>query len=244
MEVLSQALLFAALLPPAALLVYIYRQDKVEKEPPRLLLRLFAGGALAVLPAALWEYLAARWLLALPPQNPGRILLLCFAAVALAEEGCKWLALRALSWRDPAFNYRFDGLVYAVFVSMGFAVVENLRYVLGGGGFCAAALRAVTAIPGHAAFAVFMGFYYGSAKRCADAALRCADASRAATCRRLARRCQLRALWQPLLLHGLYDLLLARQSPWMSGAFAAFVLLLLLSALRQVRTAGQHDLPA
>ena len=243
MGTLSQILLFAAVIPPAEMLVYIDRQDNVDNEPPRLLLKLLLGGAVSVLPAAAWERLGS-WLLALlPAAGPVRTAVYCFAVVALAEEGCKFLFLRRLSWQDAAFNYRFDGIVYAVFVSMGFAAVENLLYVAGDGTLRTAALRAVTAIPGHAAFAVFMGFYYGCAKRYADAAARCRDAALAENCRRLHKKYQAQALWLPVILHGLYDFLLAARLPWTGGIFGGFVLILLAGAVRQVRTAGRHDVP-
>lgn len=238
---LSRILWAAALVPPVVLLVYIYREDRVEKEPPGLLVRLLLGGALSVLSALAWERLTLSLLG--PPAGAARAALYCLLGVGLAEEGGKFLFLRLLSWRDPAFNYRFDGIVYAVFVSMGFAAVENLLYVAGDGTLRTALVRAVTAIPGHAAFAVFMGFYYGCAKRYADAAARCPDATLARSCRRRARRSLARALWLPALLHGLYDFLLTLRLRWAGGVFALFVLALLLRALFHVRTAGRHDLP-
>ena len=57
---LRRVLWAAAVLPPVLLLLYIYRKDRVEKEPPRLLLRLFLGGCLAVLPAMALELAGLR----------------------------------------------------------------------------------------------------------------------------------------------------------------------------------------
>ena len=72
------------------------------------------------------------------------------------------------SWRSPYFDYRFDGIVYAVFVSLGFAALENVEYVTGYG-LSVAPTRALLAIPGHFGFAVFMGYFYGRAKLWEDA---------------------------------------------------------------------------
>ena len=241
---LGRILWAAAILPPLVLLLDIYRRDRVEKEPPKLLAALFFGGAVSVLPAALLE--RAGFALAgriLPAGSVPHAALCCFAAVGLVEEGGKFLVLRLGSWRSPAFNYRFDGIVYAVFVSMGFALVENLLYVAGDGTLATALLRSVTAIPGHASFAVFMGFYYGTAKLYADAAGRCREPRRAAECLALARRNRLRAFWIPVLLHGFYDFCLDARLPWMGAVFFLFVLLLDAAAICQVRTAGRHDLP-
>ena len=87
-----------------------------------------------------------------------------FLIVGPAEEGFKYLLLKNRTWKSPHFNCQFDGVVYAVFVSLGFALWENIGYVLRYG-FATAVARAVTAIPGHACFGVFMGVLYGVAKR-------------------------------------------------------------------------------
>lgn len=81
----------------------------------------------------------------------------------MIEEGCKYYFLKKYTWNHPAFNYLYDGVVYAVFVSLGFAAFENIFYVYEYG-LQVAGLRAVLAIPGHTAFAVLMGYFYGRAK--------------------------------------------------------------------------------
>ena len=73
------------------------------------------------------------------------------------------IALATQTWKNPNFNFKYDGIVYAVFVGMGFAIFENIKYVLEYG-LLTGILRAMTAIPGHCAFAIIMGTFYGSAK--------------------------------------------------------------------------------
>ena len=90
--------------------------------------------------------------------------ILYFVIVAFAEEGAKFFMLRRHTWNTPEFNCRYDGVVYAVFVSLGFALWENISYVMSYG-FTTAIVRALTAIPGHACFGVFMGVFYGIAKK-------------------------------------------------------------------------------
>jgi RsiW-degrading membrane proteinase PrsW (M82 family) len=89
--------------------------------------------------------------------------LLAFGAIAPVEEVIKWLALilGAMVWRF--FNEPFDGIVYSVMISMGFASVENFYYIDIFGPETAL-LRAFTAIPAHLAFAIPMGYYAGLAK--------------------------------------------------------------------------------
>ena len=76
--------------------------------------------------------------------------------VGLIEEGSKFFFLYRFTWKDKAFNYRFDGIVYAVFVSLGFAALENVFYVFNYG-TGVALQRALLTIPGHMSFAVYMG---------------------------------------------------------------------------------------
>ena len=90
--------------------------------------------------------------------------LLYFGVVAVSEEGFKFLLLHRRTWRESEFDCCFDGVVYAVFLSLGFALWENIRYVLAYG-FATAVARALTAVPGHACFGVFMGAWYGAARR-------------------------------------------------------------------------------
>ena len=53
-----------------------------------------------------------------------------YLIVALSEEGSKFLMLRLIPYRRKAFDDPFDGIVYAVMVSMGFATLENIGYVM------------------------------------------------------------------------------------------------------------------
>ena len=85
-----------------------------------------------------------------------------FCVAALPEESAKLFVLWLLLCKNPHFDEHFDGIVYAVFVSLGFAAIENVAYVLqsGDGWVTVAAMRALLAVPGHYAFAIIMGYYY------------------------------------------------------------------------------------
>ena len=123
--------ILAAVLPAAFLLRYIYRHDTIEKEPPGLLVLLLLMGVVAAVCSGVLESLAESILnLLVSPSNPIYIILLAFLVVAMIEEGMKFLLLKRCTWNHPAFNYRFDGIVYAVFISLGFAAFENIQYVL------------------------------------------------------------------------------------------------------------------
>lgn len=158
--------LLAAVLPAAFLLRYIYIHDRIDKEPAGLLAVLFMLGVVSALCAGLAERILKSVLERL--VSPGTVLytvILAFAVVAMVEEGAKYYFLKRRTWNDRRFNCSFDAIVYAVFVSLGFAAYENILYVFSYG-LSTALLRAITAIPAHLSFAVLSGLFYGRAKRC------------------------------------------------------------------------------
>jgi RsiW-degrading membrane proteinase PrsW (M82 family) len=93
----------------------------------------------------------------------GQQFIKAFIVVGMTEEFSKYIIVRYVSQPRKAFNEPFDGIIYAVMVSMGFAATENIMYVLQGG-YEVALLRAFTAVPAHATFAIIMGYFMGKAK--------------------------------------------------------------------------------
>jgi RsiW-degrading membrane proteinase PrsW (M82 family) len=160
--------LLAAVLPAAVLMVYVYRQDSIQKQPVGLLLHLAGGGVAAALLAIILEWIGTAVLnITVSVYNPWYEIFLAFLVVGAAEEGMKFFILKKRTWENPCFRCRFDAIVYAVAVSLGFAAFENIGYVFGYG-ITVAPLRALLAIPGHMSFAVFMGFFYGKARQMED----------------------------------------------------------------------------
>ena len=224
--------ILAAVLPALFLLRYIYRNDTVEKEPMGLLLSLLVMGVLSALCSIVLERLGQTILYLLAdPGSPVYTVLLAFLVVALVEEGTKFFFLKARTWRDPNFNYRFDGIVYAVFVSLGFAAFENIQYVMRYG-LSVALPRAVFAIPGHTSFAVFMGLFYGRAKLCQS----WGDER---GCRRNLRRGYVSAV----LLHGFYDSCAMIGTNTAMVVFLIFVAVMFVTVFRLVKRASATDSP-
>ena len=222
-------LIAAAVVPAAVLLWQIYRADKMDKEPVGLLATLVAYGIAATALAKVTERLGVT---ALDYTLGGGMLydlLLYFVVVGLSEEGFKYLLLKKRTWNSREFDHQFDGVVYAVFVSLGFALWENIGYVLSYG-LSTALVRAVTAVPGHACFGVFMGAWYGMAKKYEARG----DAERSAYLRKL-------ALIVPVLLHGAYDFIAASGQVRVTWAFVAFVAAMFLAAFRLVRKLSRED---
>lgn len=224
--------ILAAVLPAVLLLRYIYRQDTVEKEPPGLLLTLILLGVAAALVSGMLERLAQTVLnMLIDPGSPAYTILLAFLVVALVEEGAKFCLLKRRTWFHPAFNYRFDGIVYAVFVSLGFAAFENIQYVLHYG-LSVALPRAFLAVPGHMSFAVYMGLFYGRAKLCET----CGD-------ERGRQRNWLAGYLSAVFLHGVYDSCAMIGSVPSTLLFIAFILLMYRRVYRLLKRESATDVP-
>ena len=204
--------LIAAAVVPAVLLMFrVYRSDRLEKESPAILWSLTKAGIFSALIALVAEWVLGLLLRLTVSQSSDLYqVILYFVVVAVSEEGAKYFLLQRRSWNSPEFNCQYDGVVYAVFVALGFALWENISYVLHYG-LHAAVVRAVTAIPGHACFGVFMGVFYGLAKRCE----RRGEAERS-------KQFRILAVAVPVLLHGAYDFIATmNSSTWLFVAFVA-----------------------
>ncbi|MCE5189808.1 MAG: PrsW family intramembrane metalloprotease [Eubacteriales bacterium] len=224
--------LLAALLPALFLMRYIYKKDTIEKEPPGLLTGLVFLGVAAALVAVVLETLGQGVLNAFVSEDdPAYTIIFAFLIVAVVEEGAKFLFLRWRTWRDPNFNYRFDGIVYAVFLSLGFAAFENISYVMGYG-LTAALYRALLAIPAHMGFAVFMGLFYSRAKLCSDVG------------NPAKRRLNLWAAFLiAVVLHGFYDACAMMGTILSTLLFTAFVIAMYIIVIRLVKKESKSDEP-
>jgi protease PrsW len=156
-------LFLCAIAPGIAISIWIYHEDKYEKEPVDRLMLAFFWGCLSTIPAIMAQMFVKGWE---DPDNFFKIGLYAFFVIALSEELSKFFYLRYYAYPDENFNEPFDGIVYAVMIGMGFATLENILYVLNtdGGSFTLSLGRAITAVPAHAAFAIMMGSYVGLAK--------------------------------------------------------------------------------
>jgi RsiW-degrading membrane proteinase PrsW (M82 family) len=181
----------------ALFLFYIYWRD-TKKEPVHLLLKAFVWGCLTVFPVIGLGRVAmqignAFGLDIIDTITWQDAFYSSFILAALTEELVKFTCLYLLIWKSRSFDQRFDGIVYAVFVSLGFAFVENVEYVLQGG-LKLAWLRAVTSVPAHGIFGVVMGYFFSLA--------------RFAATKKRREQYFVAAIFVPVLLHGQYDFIL------------------------------------
>jgi len=183
-----------ALAPVAIFLVYIYVRDKYEKEPVNLLLTGIFFGA-----ASTGMVLCLDYRLDLFEPEGLQIFKDMYSAYVMSagvEEGVKFLFLFFLVWENKNFNEPFDGIVYAVFISLGFAMVENFVYVFNPalGGVRTALSRAVLAVPAHGFFGISMGYILSFPKF----GLKKGNAAA--------------AFFRPWFLHGTYNFIIFRKN--------------------------------
>ncbi len=224
---LNPLLMVIAVVPALYLMLQVYKADRIEKEPWGVLIGLVLWGILSTAIAVALET-AGTYVIA--PLGEGSLaynLVLYFIIVGLSEEFSKYIILKWRTWRSSNFNCTFDGVIYSVFISLGFALWENIQYVAIYG-FETGIVRAFTAIPGHASFAVFMGVWYGMAKRYDFMG----EPGKSKRCRRL-------ALIIPTIMHGVYDFTATYTG--LSLVFLAFIALMFFLAIRDVKMMSKHD---
>ena len=156
------SLLSLAVAPGAAIVLFIYLKDKHEREPLGLLFISFLYGGLSTL-ITLFISWPINTLILIKEDDIIHQFFNAFFKVALIEEFSKFIFVRFVLYNNRNFNEPFDGIVYAVMVSMGFATIENILYVFQYG-FTTGVLRMFTAVPAHATFAILMGYFLGKAK--------------------------------------------------------------------------------
>ncbi len=219
-----------SLLPAIILLVIIYKTDKREKEPIGLLAKLFILGVLSTFAAAIIGQLGDA--IVTPILGTDSLFYLIidnFILTALVEEFGKYFVVKATAWKSSAFNYTFDAIVYAVFASLGFAAFENVLY-LSSGSFSLAIMRGIFAVPGHAIDAVFMGYYFGLAKR-----------YEVIGNLKLRGRYLRLALIVPVLLHGFYDFCVSSGSDILLLVFFVYEAVITIVAIRKVKKLSKED---
>lgn len=216
-------ILFISFAPVAVIAGYILFRDKYEKEPFRLLFLALLAGALIVIPILAVESFLSR----LGESLEGLLSAAwsAFVVAGFTEELFKFLALYLLIWKSPEFNEKYDGIVYGTFISLGFASVENVLYVMQDG-YATGFLRALTAVPAHAIFGITMGFYFGMARFYPQQQ----------------RNLKLIALSLPILLHGIYDFILMTEIEWLWIVFLGFVVYLYISGFRRMKNLSDRSI--
>ncbi len=147
----------AGLAPGVALLSYFYLKDRYQPEPIGMVIRSFVLGGLLVFPIMVIEYALQDEAILQDWFSKS------FLATGLLEEFAKWFIVIYTAYHHAEFDQRYDGIVYATAVSLGFASIENIFYLFSYG-IHAALWRALLPVSSHGLFGVIMGYYIGKAK--------------------------------------------------------------------------------
>lgn len=206
----------AGLAPGVALLSYFYLRDHYQAEPIGMVFRSFVLGGLLVFPIMVIEYALQDEHLLQDGFSKS------FLVNGLIEEFSKWFIVIYTAYHHAEFNERYDGIVYATAVSLGFASIENIFYLFSYG-IGDALWRAVLPVSSHALFGVIMGYYIGQAKYTLNK-----------------KRWLAIALFAAAGLHGMYDFLLNLSHPWMLLVFP-FMIFLWWDALKKVKRSRRLD---
>ncbi|WP_243386487.1 glutamic-type intramembrane protease PrsW [Bacillus kexueae] len=181
----------AGIAPGLAILSYFYLKDQYEMEPLTMVFRSFIFGALLVFPIMFIQYVMEVEGLFHSP------VLQAFVASGLLEEFFKWFIFYVTIYSHFHFDEHYDGIVYGVSVSLGFATLENILYLIANGVEFALG-RALLPVSSHALFGVLMGYYFGKGKFSPSQRLKWLSFS----------------LFIPFLLHGLYDFIILTNEDW------------------------------
>lgn len=217
---MSSFALRLAVLPSVILLLFVVGRNKNRRNPTKLLVLLAVFGALSTIPAAIVEIIGSGILYRTGFRSHDVMyhFIDCFFIVAMIEELGKFLCMIIISWKNKNFDHSYDGVIYGVCTSLGFATLENVLYIFRGGiglGF----VRAVSAVPLHCACGVVMGYFYSRAKEMSN------RYDSAGSCGNL-----LLAYISALGIHGLYDFVLSVED----SSFAVCCAVLLLAVALMV----------
>lgn len=224
---MDSILLFLAIIPVTLILLYVYSKDR-NKEPTKLLVKLFVFGIISTfLTVAISEVLEVF----IPffgyetDELSGlELFFSVFIGIALVEEFSKWLMAYLIGYKSEEFDEVYDSIVYAIFVSLGFAFFENLLYVLYNQSLVVGLFRGILSVPGHACYALYMGYYLSLAK----------IFSRKGRFD-LEKKYLVLSVVVPTILHGIYDYCILSKMDILLLVFVVFIAFLYYFSIRRLK---------
>jgi RsiW-degrading membrane proteinase PrsW (M82 family) len=212
-------LFIIAVIPGIALALGLYLTDRYDREPVKLLVKLFLFGILSAVPTIFVERFLSNINI-----FPGifSVFWTAFIVAGLTEEYFKRLVVMRIAYHHHAFNEKLDGIIYCAFSSLGFATIENIIYVVTG--FDAdpyiGLYRGLLSVPAHMLFAVTMGYYLSLAKFSPD--------------EQTSKAYKTRSLVIPVLFHGIFNFILMANIPILMVLFLPFVVFMWIVNLRKL----------
>lgn len=214
-------LLLLSILPVFVICCFVYLKDK-NKESLKLLLKLLVFGSISSIPIIFFELLIGSFFPTEESLNLITLFFYVFISIAFVEELWKLLMVYWGSFNHREFNNLYDMIIYSTFVSMGFALVENILYVVQGG-FNVGIMRSFLSVPAHGCFGVMMGYYLGLSK-----------ISLINNNFNLHKRNLLLSIFVPTILHTLYDYFLLSNMFFLVIIFFIFIFIIFIICIRKV----------
>lgn len=226
-------LAFVAILPIIIICFLVYIKDS-EREPFLLLLKLFGCGILSVFLVYMFTFFLQHcfsFFRVMPPSNSFfKLFVYIFILIATIEEISKFIMVFVFGYNDKNFDQAYDIIIYTVFVSLGFAAFENILYVFQNG-LSNAIIRGFTAVPIHACYGIFMGYYLALAK-----------ISKRNKNKKLFIKNIFLSIMTPIFMHTLYDYLIFLNDPFFSlTLIVTIIVMYYFAVLRLVQIANLHD---
>ncbi len=207
-----------ALIPVIVLIVFLFAVDRYDREPVKLLGKVFLYGMLASIPVLAIQMFLLRFNVFAGILG---IIFQAFIIAGLTEEFMKRLVVMKIAFKHPAFNEKMDGIIYCAFAALGFAAVENIFYLTSyfQDTPSVALYRAIFSVPGHMLFAITMGYYLALSKYAESPVL--------------SRKYYGRSLLYPVLLHGTFNTILSLNLPILL-VFVPFIIFLWIYNMKKL----------
>lgn len=226
-QLTSMILPIIAALPVILICLYVYQKDR-NKEPIKLLLKLFSLGIttcfIVVYSSEIISDFIPFFHKKIDNMNLFELVIYSFIGVAFIEEFCKWIMTYLVGYNNKEFDEVYDIIIYSVFVSLGLAFFENLLYVLGEGSIKLGISRALLAVPGHACDAIFMGYYLSIAKLYS-----------LKNNKKSEKLNLIKSIVIPTLLHGIYDFCIFSSYLIFLYLFFVFIIILYIKAIKKLK---------
>lgn len=205
-------LLILAVVPTIAFILWIYLKDKYDREPIMILCKFFLLGAFISVIVIMVE----DFLIGINKYSGySNMIYMSFIVAALTEEGIKAIVLIPNLLKIKTFNEKLDGIIYSVFLSLGFATVENIIYILfeeSKVAFEVGMIRAIISVPAHMMFAITMGYYISKYKFSNNIIKK--------------REYLIMSVLVPILLHGIFDFIVMIKYKFSIIIFAIYIIFL------------------
>lgn len=221
-----EILLFIAVLPVYLICYFIYKKD-TNKEPMGLLFKLLFFGVLSCFPAIFLELFLGSFFPVEEEMNIITLFFYYFIVIAFVEEICKFVFTYFGSYNHREFTNLYDMMIYATFVSLGFALFENILYVCLnsiGEGIVVGILRALLAVPGHACCGLMMGYYLGLSK-----------VAQHNNNKELMKKNMILSLFIPVMMHTFYDFCLAANNYYLLILLFGYVIWIYIFLFKKIK---------